>query len=196
MKYMLGDLLAVEEGIIAHQCNMYGVMGAGIARLLANKYEGLESSYREYCKEKKPHLGNVFAYVVNRKLVIANCFTQEDICMECAKDQNIGPELRSKIRDTAIQTTTDYHAIETAFNTLYEFYSKRTIYIPFLYGCGIAGGDWSIVENIMEEYKGELVVVCRPIDLQTYVQKRHINKQDMAYTSKFEKILATAEKLN
>ena len=53
MKYMLGDLLSVEEGIIAHQCNMYGVMGAGVARLLANKYEDLESSYREYCKEKK-----------------------------------------------------------------------------------------------------------------------------------------------
>ena len=131
MKYMLGDLLAVEEGIIAHQCNMYGVMGAGVARLLANKHEDLEPSYQEYCKEKKPHLGNVFVYVVNKKMAIANCFTQEDICMECAKGQNIDPELRSKIRDTAIKTTTDYHAIETAFNTLYEFYSKRTIYIPF-----------------------------------------------------------------
>lgn len=194
MKYMLGDLLNIESGIIAHQTNMYGVMGAGIALLLSRKFSDLEPSYREYCEKKSPNLGCVFCYMVNDQLAIANCFTQEDVCLKCSKGKILDPNI--PIQDTSLHPSTDYDSIERAFKTLYKYYPDKTVYIPFLYGCGIAGGDWSIVENIMKEYKGDLVVVCRPVDLQGFIHKCHVEKKDSFLTQRFEKILATAGKIN
>ena len=66
-----GDLLAIKSGIIAHQVNRRGVMGAGIARqirknLLTDEQYG---HYQNMCrKHGKTLLGKCFIYPVESRL--------------------------------------------------------------------------------------------------------------------------------
>ena len=51
--HVVGDLLGSDEKFVAHGCNTQGVMGAGIAGLIAQRYPEVERSYRnlfEWCR--------------------------------------------------------------------------------------------------------------------------------------------------
>ena len=150
MKQVVGDLLNIDKGVIAHQVNLYGVMGAGVARLLANKYSGLLPEYEEYCKQGA-NLGDVTLYQ-SENVTIANCFSQmQELLDQC-------------------DTITSYSHVVQCFNKLTTLFRKGTIYVPFGYGCGIAGGQWPIVHAILEQYKN-IVIVSRYEDLHAYFEK-------------------------
>lgn len=53
LKVIEGDILTVTHGIIAHQCNCRGVMGAGLALQVRNKYSKVYSEYIDAYKEGK-----------------------------------------------------------------------------------------------------------------------------------------------
>lgn len=82
--YIKGDLIkAFESGeinIIAHQCNCQGNMGAGIAKLLANKYPELKQTDKERCDlfkdEPERLVGRYSLYEPNEKQVIYNIYSQ------------------------------------------------------------------------------------------------------------------------
>lgn len=129
--YHDGDLLKSGCDVIAHQVNEYGVMGAGIAKQIRDKFPEVYESYKgmvEACREKGLNLyGTVHSIVTNQKhKYIANCFTQRN-------------------------GVTDYNLLKTAVTQLRgaALMSKaKTIGIPYKYGCGIARGDWKEVEKI------------------------------------------------
>jgi O-acetyl-ADP-ribose deacetylase (regulator of RNase III) len=70
--------------IIAHGCNTHGVMGAGIALTIKNKFPGAYEAYRKefdkgiktWGEDFKLPLGSVIWYNVKPSLKIANCITQ------------------------------------------------------------------------------------------------------------------------
>ena len=81
--YHDGDLLKSGCDVIAHQVNEYGVMGAGIAKQIRDKFPEVYESYKgmvEACREKGLNLyGTVHSIVTNQKhKYIANCFTQRN----------------------------------------------------------------------------------------------------------------------
>lgn len=47
--YRTGDLMDATETAIAHGCNCQGVMGAGVARLVKDKYPNVYSEYLHAC---------------------------------------------------------------------------------------------------------------------------------------------------
>ena len=50
---------------------------------------------------------------------------------------------------------TDYKALEKGIKWVHDIsqlYSLSSVAIPYKIGCGLAGGDWSIVINIIREY--------------------------------------------
>lgn len=49
LTYKVGDLFEAEEEIIAHGCNTFGVMGAGVARLVREKHPYAYEVYRDAC---------------------------------------------------------------------------------------------------------------------------------------------------
>ena len=209
MKYMIGDLLLIQKGIIAHQTNLYGVMGAGIASYLSKQYPLLESAYSDYCFDGLAKLGDVFSFPVNgfrydfklgafkpdpnTELIIANCFSQKKVCLKCAEGKNISKGI--PVMDSKIEPLTEYNALKTCFDIIYLNNPTATLYVPFLYGCGIAGGDWEIVKKIFEKYPGNLNVVCRPSDLQKYAQDSYLANKDPDIIAEIETIYATAEDL-
>ena len=152
MKQYLGDILDVQSGVIAHQVNMFGTMGAGVAKLLAGHHEGLLESYQRGCIGVE--LGNVhfFDGCENEDLVIANCFSQ--------------------YKDYVRGSLTSYDAILKCFTTISEEHPHDNIYVPFQYGCGIANGIWPIVKAVLSQFE-RVIVICRPEDIKAYYAKFH-----------------------
>ena len=139
-----GDLLDVTEGIIAHQVNCYGVMGAGVALAIARRYPRVESRYRELCREVTPeallgHAQLVLNATPEHPVEVANLFGQ--LTPGPATDYDAVRDALSLLADTAI--------VIGYFGPLH---------VPYLMGCGIGGGDWDTYSAILcEEWPGEVI---------------------------------------
>ena len=143
-----GDLLESNLDILAHQSNCMGVMGAGIALSIKNKYPKVFSQYKQVTnsyKDKKQLMGRCLLISEEGKIIkldnriennnvkiIANLFGQ----------YSYGKGLQ-----------TDYQALKKALLELKKFAQNNnlSIGIPYGIGCGNAGGDWNIVEGIIED---------------------------------------------
>ena len=53
MRYIEGDILKIQEGIICHQVNCIGYMGAGIALGIKRKYYKVYDAYIKYVYKRK-----------------------------------------------------------------------------------------------------------------------------------------------
>lgn len=157
-KIIFGDLLEVKSGIILHQVNKQGVMGAGIALYLAQKYPLLEKEYQDYIQEVKDVsrgnwsreiMGTVFFHNATDDIIIGNCFSQ------------FGKGIRGN--------RTSYDSVIKCFENVREIFENDEVYIPFQYGSGIAGGNWNIVKEIADEYN--FTIVARPVDYENWMNK-------------------------
>ena len=161
MKMIFGDLLDIKCGVICHQVNIHGTMGGGIAYYLAQKYPGLEESYQSYINDfkmfqgegwEKSILGSVFYHIVNADLIIANCFSQYP--------------------DKVNGSLTSYDAVIECLNTVTNDFERDgdfSIKIPFQYGCGIAGGNWNIIKEIIKD--SDIDVITRVSDYQAWINQ-------------------------
>ncbi len=134
VKEVCGDLLKQPVDIIAHQTNCMGVMGAGIALqirtqlLTSDEY----NKYVKRCKERGADLlGHTQLLEAPDGRIIANCFGEK---IPTGKGQN-----------------TDYNALMHALARVknYAKMSGLKVGVPGLMGCGLAGGKWPIVRDMM-----------------------------------------------
>jgi O-acetyl-ADP-ribose deacetylase (regulator of RNase III) len=89
-----GDIMLSHSNHVAHGCNMLGVMGAGIAKTISNKYPLLYKQYKEHCDSGKMKPGSIYVYQSDEKppKYVFNMITQEgfynakleyiDICLK------------------------------------------------------------------------------------------------------------------
>lgn len=132
-----GDVLKTPFQIIAHQVNCKGVMGAGLAKQIRDNYPNLYNAYKDYCNYGA-HLGDFLGWATSDKHYILNIFAQDDY----GRDKRY----------------TDYSAMYNAFangiNDYRDLYGvgdeiQLTIAIPYMIGCGLAGGDWGEVQKVL-----------------------------------------------
>ncbi|WP_080845660.1 macro domain-containing protein [Cytobacillus gottheilii] len=134
IKQVNGNILNASENIIAHQVNCHSVMGAGLAKQLRSKYPDLFESYKTYCDsfshDRQSLLGKCFFVLTNGKM-IANVFGQ--------------------YRYGRGQRHTNYIALEKGLESLKEAAEELelSVAIPYGIGCGLAGGDWEVVYEII-----------------------------------------------
>lgn len=134
-----GDLLKCKEDIIVHQVNVDGIMGGGVAKQIAEKYPQTEKEYKEFCKKHDFSFEKLYGKVDLTKekgKYIANMFSQYK------------------------SFATSYNALEIALTKIRNFaeQEKLTVAMPFKIGCGIANGEWEIVQDIINKvFKGYTV---------------------------------------
>jgi O-acetyl-ADP-ribose deacetylase (regulator of RNase III) len=139
IKIVEGDIFnSPTNSIICHQVNCKGVMGNGIAKTIKNKYPSVYLQYKNFCIGiyKKYLLGMGYLTMDHKTgRIIANLFGQ----------YSYGSGLQ-----------TDYKALESAFEDVRNFIDVHAlpVAIPFGIGCGLAGGNWEIVYNIIEKVFG------------------------------------------
>jgi O-acetyl-ADP-ribose deacetylase (regulator of RNase III) len=129
-----GDLLKLAKlgdfEMIVHGANCQNMMGAGIARQISSIYpEALYiDKHFEYPVGSRKRLGRISFYNTSHCFIIANMYTQ------FYGGANLS-----------------YKALEVGFKRLNAVFTKDfRIGIPLI-GCGIAGGDWKTVSNIINE---------------------------------------------
>lgn len=142
-----GDLITLAKqgyfngGAIAHGCNCFCEMGAGIAPQMA-KFSGCD----KFQLEGKEYKGDIhklgrieFNHTWNKDLPIdlyvINCYTQYGF----GKNHKGGTDI-----------PLDYDALSLCMTKINHLFKGKHIGLPQI-GCGLAGGDWSIVKSIIEK---------------------------------------------
>ncbi|MBU8727087.1 MULTISPECIES: macro domain-containing protein [Bacillus] len=142
IKTVDGNILEASEDIICHQVNCKGVMGAGLAKQIKSKYPNVYKEYKQLCTEQVDDLlSSVQLISTNDRKTIANLFAQTGYGRK--------------------RMQTDYDALRSCLQSLKDTvtHSNQTsIAIPYGIGCGLAGGDWTIVEEMIEDVLGDCEV--------------------------------------
>lgn len=129
--FKTGDLLKAEEKVIAHQVNCFGAAG-GLAHYVFKKWPAAENDYQQLIHRASPWA----------LLGLAQPTGQQ-------KDGHIICNLYGQYHPGA-----DYRpdALEKALKSLGE--QARTmgwsVALPYKLSCGICGGDWNEVLQIIE----------------------------------------------
>ncbi|MDJ0725594.1 MAG: hypothetical protein QNJ38_10825 [Prochloraceae cyanobacterium] len=140
MKIINRDLLTIESGIIAHQVNCQGKMGAGLALKIRKKYPEVY----EYYRHNIPKRGDVQIIQISPKLFVANLAAQQDYGRVKGKRY------------------TNYGAFRNCLIKIRAISSDRNLipYLPYKIGCGLAGGDWSMISGFIERHLPD-AVICK-----------------------------------
>jgi O-acetyl-ADP-ribose deacetylase (regulator of RNase III) len=139
-KYIIGDITETELKYIAHGVNCQNKMGSGVAKALYEKFPQIKPSYhnrymRLIGEGKDPNeLLGIISAVYSQDKIIFNMFTQLNYGYDGKKYVN-------------------YASIVTCFNNLVKSGIKEPIAIPKI-GCGLAGGDWKFVEQLINDTVG------------------------------------------
>jgi len=134
MREVDGDLIKLaQEGkfdVIAHGCNCFCTMGAGIAPQMArafgaDKFPLEDPKFRGNINK----LGMIDYETVESGLIVVNAYTQ----------YGFGAN-----HPGGTQAPVDYDAIAMAFKKMNHLFKGKYIGLPKI-GCGLAGGDWAVV---------------------------------------------------
>ena len=140
--YVKGDAtLPIGDGfkVICHCCNDIGAWGAGFVMALSRRWPITKQSYHQwqrtgFCEGVPFSLGEVQLVEVGEEITVANIIGQEGI--------------RRRGKEQPIR----YGSIRKAFGHLCNVYQGNkavSFHMPRI-GCGLAGGSWSIMEEIIE----------------------------------------------
>ncbi len=139
--YIKGDATcpqAMGVKIICHVCNDIGGWGKGFVLAISNRWEEPEVEYRKWHNEGKVGgfvLGAVQFVQVEPYTWIANMIGQRGI-----KQGSSGPPIRYEAVAECLQQVAA-KALELS----------ASVHMPRI-GCGLAGGEWSMVEPLIEQH--------------------------------------------
>jgi O-acetyl-ADP-ribose deacetylase (regulator of RNase III) len=149
--YLIGDATepsGTDLNIIAHVVNDEGKWGAGFAKALGAKYPEAERAYRNWAAgDYTPPefgLGRVQLVYVGGSTVVANIVAQRGV----------------RSYDNPVPVV--YRALRVGLAFLAGYCLgigdqrgyKPSVHMPRI-GCGLAGGEWSVVEGEIERTLGE-----------------------------------------
>ena len=151
IKEVNGNLLTYPGiQVIGHQTNCLGAFGKGFALQVKQKYPYVYETYNKYCKsqsDKHNLLGTIQVIKIEGGKYIANLFGEYSFCESIAPYEEGG-----KPRHT------DYDALKECLHRLHTWMvlnDIKTVGIPDLIGCGLAGGSKTIVRQLIEDEFGD-----------------------------------------
>lgn len=146
IKYLKGDATRPQgdgNKIICHICNDIGAWGAGFVLALSKRWSEPEEAYREQPKNELI-LGKVMLVPVEDDISVANMIAQRGVGFD---NNGLAP-----IRYGALRA-----CLAAVNNVAYR--TGATLHMPRI-GAGLAGGDWTTIEQIIEE--------CASVDVYVY----------------------------
>lgn len=159
--YRVGNLLDVREGFIMHGCNMRGVMGAGVARMIADKYPSVLDFYRGQLVGCGTQLGDCLPYQVDR-LHILNALTQ--------KSTGTGLQVCYTAIHSAVRQAAKYAADVSGEG------AGEVVIDTVPIGAGLGGGDWTVISRVLSHVSKECGVTFRinvydPTEIPAFIEK-------------------------
>lgn len=137
--YTVGDALESNDPIIVHGCNAQGVMGKGIAKSIREKWPNVYEVYRQEYETNGLHLGQVIFVGASEGFgppILANAITQDHYANKSGEPG----------------VFVDYDAIRQCMKSVAAYCRHNAfmdITMPKI-GAGLGGGDWNVIEKIIE----------------------------------------------
>jgi O-acetyl-ADP-ribose deacetylase (regulator of RNase III) len=145
MQTIPGDLIALAKtgrfDVIAHGCNCFCTMGAGIAKTIKAHFPAAYAADLLTTKGDRTKLGTCTSAVMpaHGNLVVVNAYTQFDW------------------RGAGVKV--DYDAVASCMRWIKTHHAGTRIGLPKI-GAGLAGGDWQRIADIIgKALAGEQVTV-------------------------------------
>ena len=140
-----GNILSGKYQWIIHQVNCKGVMNAGLARQIREKYPFVYQDYVKAIRHEGAKLGHI---VISREQGVNG---HEIISMLAQDDYGYGHRY------------TDYDAFKECLRLAlehinqwsYKFHENFKVGIPYKIGCGLGGGDWYKVKQLIKDFAKE-----------------------------------------
>lgn len=146
-----GDIVTGNYPIFCHQVNCHGVMGAGLALQIRQKYPEVYERYMEDISEYGSRfLGTIQPVATSDGRICVNMFAQD-------KYGRRGH-------------FTNYDAFKECLDNLKDFLKlidddSPTVAFPYGIGCGLGGGDWDLIFKMIRDFSEEIhfhdVVIVR-----------------------------------
>lgn len=145
VEHIKGDIFATDAQVILHGCNCQGVMGAGVALAIAQKWPNAFYDYKTYLEDiydnrEEPHpkeaLGNIIPVRVSDDKIVINGLTQLVYGREPGR------------------CYLDYYALSSVFTKTLKWMKTAgltSLAMPRI-GCGLAGGDWEKVSQSIDSH--------------------------------------------
>lgn len=141
INYVKGDATQPQGPgvkIICHICNDLGAWGAGFVLAVSRRWLRPEEDYRKWYRDRNVTedfaLGNVKFVQVEDDIYVANMIAQKGLGYGTD-----GPPIR-------------YLALAECLDKVADFAKElASIHMPRI-GCGLAGGSWSKVEGLIQDY--------------------------------------------
>lgn len=142
MKRVKKNILTVEFGIICHQVNAKGVMGAGLAGQVKQWFPKAFADYKAAYDTGELKLGHAVISQIKPYCYIAHIVGQHGYGRN--------------------SLFTNYQALSLAFGSLKKFREtldkEVPIFFPWRMGSGLGGGSWRIVKDIIEEFFPDAII--------------------------------------
>lgn len=155
--YKVGDLLNADERFICHGCNAQGKMGSGVAKLIRAKYPHAYEVYMNVYARSGLQLGTT-SWAKGEPHTVINAITQDRYGNDGKRyaDYDAIRKAMAQINATARMTQT----VDGAGQSM-----GRVIAVAMpLIGAGLAGGDWSIISEIIEQESTHFQPVVYTLD--------------------------------
>lgn len=143
--YADGDILTNDYKIFCHQVNCQKVMGAGLAKQIKDKYPEV---YQIYQDREYPYLGAIDWIPTSDNRICVNMYAQDFY----GRDRRY----------------TDYIAFVDCLNEIENeiitLPKEWSIAFPYGIGCGLGGGDWRIIEELLKDFSKRInqdVIIVR-----------------------------------
>ena len=136
-----GDIVKdTQYTIFCHQVNCKGVMGAGLAKQIRERYPSVYKDYMRECNSGYLLLGSKICTSTADGRICVSMFAQDDYGHD--------------------KCYTDYKAFQIILDGLqdelqmFEANNPNPLKIAFPkgIGCGLAGGDWNIIKPMIEKF--------------------------------------------
>ena len=138
MKYIDGNLIILakkgEFDVIGHGCNCFGNMGAGVAKAIREEFPEAYNVDKFDSRRGDIRKLGTFTKYDYPDLTVLNLYTQFAYGTQ-----------KVEVR---------YDAIRKCMKEIKKNYSGKRIGLPMI-GAGLAGGDWKIISQIIEDELGD-----------------------------------------
>lgn len=150
MQIIEQDILTVKSGVIVQSCNCCGPMG-GLAGAIKRKWPIVEEAYLALLASK-PKKEN-FLFLGDYQLI------------EVKYDQLFVCNVFGQLNISSTERQTEYCALNEGLRKFKEWWhviscDSINVYFPYLFGCGLGGGSWEIVSNIID-YHFPDAIICK-----------------------------------
>lgn len=137
------DITTVETGVLVNGVNCQAKMGSGVAKAYLDKWPEVKEEYMFFHPDDMV-LGKFEPVMINKKLYVANCWTQEFYGYDAKQYANLGAILAS-VSQAAL-------------------FAKKLgvdLFTPWV-GCGLGGLHKEEVKNVLNE-------IARYTDVNIYI---------------------------